>query len=416
METSSYKRAAIIAIAIAICGAIGLLVITRQYVYDQISLDDSRRQSKPVLGGPTLTAEARAEAVMKPKMSRQELFATLQYDPERMWETGPRATIVVVHRAIALFTGIAIVLALTHAASAVLLAELTRRSQVALSLSLTESAIVRTGRHSVAVHASITDCDPTVRWKIDAPSWAKNIDMIGEVSAEGNYFPPEVIRRDVDVFVVATPVAHPRESKQVQIQLRAEPEYVQPPLPSTGSDEQGKTVELLIKVLDERYSWEIGKTRLNDIDGATFAQQMARDGMFEEAKQIICVGAASREYVTKNDEEMRAMNRALTLAQWVGSAVQYSKPVWALKVGRFNAESLRTPAETANERQVVIVGVLNAENGVNMLAAVRDAFRRKRESAPALGRYLDNYPAQNWVISRVGVGTDSPSPRRGKSG
>ena len=120
-------------------------------------------------------------------------------------------------------------------------------------------------------------------------------------------------------------------------------------------------------MIDKRYSWILGKDVLSGVDGRAFVGRMAAEGLFNGFEDIICIGAASREYqnLPREDkrtlehlEDQRSWGRANVLGRWVRDAVPPSRAhVYGLKIGRYNDEGRLTPAETARERQVVIVGV-----------------------------------------------------------
>jgi hypothetical protein len=237
-----------------------------------------------------------------------------------------------------------------------------------------------------------------VTWEVRGLRSEKTRGLLGDVSEDGIYVAPQAFDHDIDFYIVATPVQHPEERQRVKIQLRQRPSYDQPYKVTVDG------TQFEINVIDKSHSWIIGSNELDGEDGAGFAKRMAADGVFNGFREIICVGAASREYKLKSKEELRALERANLLGQWVRRAVpRRDIGIYALKIGRYDEDTtgLLTPAQTTQERQVVIVGVVNAERNGDRLSALRKAFAEKRAEEPLLGMYLDKYPEENWRLEPV---------------
>src|SRR6266545_2044448 len=366
------------------------VAITRQFSHSQPRRDDDRMDIITVLGGPKLAPAARALQVQNPHWSTQEIFERLDYDPLRTWERWPRTRLIVAHRFLALSKGLAPLLALVAALAFLVLFREVRQSHRALTLEPSEDQTVLAGR-SIAITPTLHECCSDIKWDIDGLSTEKLSGALGEISNTGTYSAPARIEKDLDLYVVATPVQHTEERKKVKIQLRSHPDYSKPHYWG----------DFVIEVIDKHYSWIIGKNKLNGENGLAFAHRMASDGMFNGFQDIICIGAASREYKrSKSDEEQRAMDRANVLGRWVQDAVRPSDVrIHALKIGRYDEETKLTPEQTAPERQVVIIGILSgADENVDLLSALRKAFEEKRSEEPLLGMYLDKYPVENWKL------------------
>jgi hypothetical protein len=377
--------------------------IIRQYGHSQKRRDDELISSATIIGGPVLTQTAEAMQARNPALTTQQIFDRLDGDPLQMWERSPRTRLLVAHRLIVFIKVLALLLA---AISVVALLKLwidLRVSHRELSLTPLETTVIADSDRSVEFMPSMRECCPDITWSIEGSSSAIRNGEVGEISKTGTYFPPDSIRREIDVYVVATPSQHPREFKKAKIHIRFHPRYSEG-TKSLGTDTAGRTANFVIEVLDQRYSWKIGTITMEGQDGAALARRMYADGVFSGFREIICIGAASREIeTTQLGEEQRALDRANVLGRWVRDAVGPGRVrIHGLKVGRYDEELRLSPEQTARERQVVIVGVLpGADRNVDLLSALRDAFAQKRREEPLLGMYLDAYPPENWRLVNI---------------
>jgi len=406
-EIAIHRRWAILFLLVAITFALAYIGIHRQFAYSQTSLRDDLKSTTTILGGPQLTDEATNLQNEHPELTSQEIFDRLGADPHRMWDRWSRMWLLLLHRATAMIAGLTTVAAVVSVCVGAAIAYEMRTSHEPLTLQPSSDQTILEGHRSIAIVPKLHECNQDLTWTIDGPANLK-ADVLGEVSPSGNYFAPSVISQDVDLYVIATPSEHPYEHKQVKILLRRHPEYSRPQY-AVAEDSQQKQASFVIEVLDRTYSWAIGKNRLEGPDGATLVHRMAKDGIFNGVRQVIAIGAASREYTATNGdvaagkdrEENRALDRAQILGRWIRDAVGPGQDIWALKVGRYDEEVRLTAQETAAERQVVIVGVLKADKGIDILSALRSAFAAKRYDEPILGRYLDKYPSSHWHLARI---------------
>jgi hypothetical protein len=169
----------------------------------------------------------------------------------------------------------------------------------------------------------------------------------------------------------------------------------------TGNDIAGKGATFLISLLSDEYRWVIGSiselepphTRLE------FSDEMKEN--INNAREVICVGASSEdirpgatEEEGRREEEQRAERRAETIAIWVRQAKKEGKVrVRKLNVGHHMREGGRGTGgvETSHQRRVIIILVLEEDEGVNMDQALRDALEKERDKHPIYATMLDNY-------------------------
>jgi hypothetical protein len=129
----------------------------------------------------------------------------------------------------------------------------------------------------------------------------------------------------------------------------------------------------------------------------TFSEEMRRS--INEAREVICVGASSEDIRSgaseeegRQEEEQRAMRRAETIALWVQRV--RSEPrvrIRKLNLGHHERAHRAYSGDTSDQRRVIIILVLEEEEGVNMDEALRDALEQERGKHPIYATILDNY-------------------------
>lgn len=389
-----------LAAALALSAAITYL-IERQFGHDQRYRDDPGSSTRRILGGPVLTPEAERLLETEPHLSSQQVFDRLRQDPLRTWKRAPRTLLQLIDKIA--------VLALNSLAVLILVAIV---GYLIVSLSSANGAHAFSVRPStvppvyermvVAFEATEVECHPQVDWAIDGPPAEKDGGLLGTISANGTYSPPEHIDADRELLVLATLRLHRDEVRRVKLELRRHPDY-SVAVDTTGEDRQRRHARFVVEVVDSTYSWTLGDTAaLTGTDGSAFSRRMAAEGIFAGFEEIVAIGAASREKEKDSEalEQVRANSRANVLARWIRTALRPARvPIHALSVGRYQAKTRLTREETARERRVVIVGVVKgADPNVDLIAALRDAFAKLRDKQPLLGMYLDHYPQEHWQL------------------
>ncbi|HEX6372842.1 MAG TPA: hypothetical protein VF006_28225 [Longimicrobium sp.] len=398
--TGLYALGTIAASLWFIFAVVGHAHITRYYQYSVFHPSGTGPAIEKIIGGPELTPQALHMQAYNPYLTKQQIFESLGYDIDKMWIRGPRTRLDLTYRFFALSGVFALLLSLVAVSAYGYIRYKASIAHQPLMLFPSEDQPVVPGR-SITIEAKYHECRRGILWDIEGLASDKASGRLGEISQTGTYSPPDTVSRELHFYVVATPRTHPEERQKVKIKLRSHPVYSDEH-ELAGIDSAGKHAQFIVEVLERDYSWQIGENRLAGADGAALVRRMAADGIFSGFTDIITIGAASRELTTKGEgeEQRRAKDRAQILARWVADALPSSQlRIHSLKVGRYDDE-FRLPSElTAQERQVVIVGIERADPNVNLLQALRDAFERKRDDEPLLGMYLDNYPRENWDLS-----------------
>jgi len=169
-------------------------------------------------------------------------------------------------------------------------------------------------------------------------------------------------------------------------------------VPMSGSDGQ-RQAQYVLYVFPKYYQWKFE----SDVDvlryeqPADFRLYLAEIGMFKQVHcslGVIGVGTASEEGGS-SEEEGRAFRRAEQINRWTQGSVDVTLPYWTLNLGKhIDAGASRpldttrdsgVPAlETAYQRPLIMILIVNEEDGVDHIKALKDAIRKKPEVPYAL--------------------------------
>jgi hypothetical protein len=160
------------------------------------------------------------------------------------------------------------------------------------------------------------------------------------------------------------------------------------------SDKSGKTADINVIVLSSKYRWKIGEDKLlvnslldnnsseNTIDITKLNEKLKKDGVYELIKseggisRVISVGTASCEGSLVK-EEARAKQRALATIKLVGMKMFEVSHYSFINLGRFKkADCNPLPKETSWQRSVIILGVRQEDDGINITEAVRERLMK----------------------------------------
>jgi hypothetical protein len=187
--------------------------------------------------------------------------------------------------------------------------------------------------------------------------------------------------------------------------------YVAPPQPQKppevlmanyipyAQDREGKKASFLIHLLTDEYRWKLSRwDLLEDLQSEiNFSSSMRK--LMNSAIEIVCIGASSEEIEDglsynhgRQKEEWRAGRRAESISKWVRAVLQNPVNVRKLNIGHRD-QTLETNgiSDTSDQRRIIIVLVLKAEDGVNMDQALRDAFQQERNKQPIYETILTRY-------------------------
>jgi hypothetical protein len=161
-------------------------------------------------------------------------------------------------------------------------------------------------------------------------------------------------------------------------------------------DREGRRASFRILLFSDEYRWRLGS--FDHVEDAptppAFTPEMT--DVLATAKEIVVVGASSEELPSgvtmaagRAHEERRAARRADRIAEWVRRALPEPVPIRKLNVG-YHAPSPRL-GPTSDQRRVVIVLVLENEQGANMDEALRAAMLQDAARTPVFEMLLTRY-------------------------
>jgi hypothetical protein len=160
-------------------------------------------------------------------------------------------------------------------------------------------------------------------------------------------------------------------------------------------DAEGRRASFRIMLFSDEFRWRINS--FDEIESGGKRPQFTTEmkAVLNTAREIICVGASSEEIPAGvpyaqgvAQEERRAGRRAEKIAVWVREALNRPIPVRKLNVGHHAP----TGADhTSDQRRVVIILVLDQEDGANIDQSLRSAMAGESVRAPIFEALLTKY-------------------------
>ena len=202
----------------------------------------------------------------------------------------------------------------------------------------------------------------------------------------------------VAAFVIAgacLAYATVHEANRLSLTTPTPPEAAADWIVRRAPDEKGRHASFRILLLTDEFRWQLSSSKSVEEFGVTPAFTPQMKAALNRAEEIICVGASSEEIVPgltaaagRTYEEGRAARRAGRIAQWVRGALEQPIPIRKLNAGHHVATG---SAATSDQRRVVIVLVLERDEGTNIDEALRAAMMRERTRAPIFEALLTRY-------------------------
>ena len=162
-----------------------------------------------------------------------------------------------------------------------------------------------------------------------------------------------------------------------------------------AKDDAGKSTSFRILLFTDEFRWRINSFDAIEKEGARphFTDEMKK--VLNSAKEIICVGASSEEIPAgisfaagRVQEERRAARRAEKIAVWVREALGRPIPVRKLNMGHHRPTGA---GDTSDQRRVVIILVLDPDNGADIDQSLRSAMSGEASRAPIFSSLLTKY-------------------------
>ena len=148
----------------------------------------------------------------------------------------------------------------------------------------------------------------------------------------------------------------------------------------SAKDSRGKSAEINMAVLSDRYEWQLGsdnqvrlKGQTQSIPMSVIKQELEKQGIFkimDNPNRIIALGTASCEG-TGTEEELRALNRAKTIQDKIVKQLFQVKEYPILNLGQFKRDDCKRDAQgNSLQRRLTIVGMRRESAGIEVKEAL----------------------------------------------
>jgi len=148
----------------------------------------------------------------------------------------------------------------------------------------------------------------------------------------------------------------------------------------SAKDSQGKSAEINMAVLSDRYEWQLGsdnqvrlKGQTQSIPMSVIKQELEKQGIFkimDNPNRIIALGTASCEG-SSTEEELRALNRAKTIQAKIVKQLFQVKEYPILNLGQFKRDNCQRDVKgNSLQRRLTIVGMRRESAGIEVKEAL----------------------------------------------
>jgi hypothetical protein len=189
------------------------------------------------------------------------------------------------------------------------------------------------------------------------------------------------------------------EARSALMVMPRPPEVVQDVVVRNVKDDEGRRASFRILLFSDEFRWRINSFDALELGGKRPQFTPEMKAVLNSAREIICVGASSEEIPSgisfaqgRQQEERRAGRRADRIAMWIREAIDQPIPVRKLNVGH------HTPTgtdDTSDQRRVVIILVLDQDEGANLDQSLRTAMAGEAVRAPIFEALLTRYSLGN---------------------
>jgi hypothetical protein len=185
------------------------------------------------------------------------------------------------------------------------------------------------------------------------------------------------------------------ELRTLWMVLPMPPEVAQDFTIRDAEDEDGRRTSFRILLFSDEFRWRINSYDAVEHGSARprFTEEMKE--VLNSAREVICVGASSEEIPAgvsfsagRLREERRAARRAEKIAVWVREVLRRPIPVRKLNVGHHVPTG---SDDTSDQRRLVIILVLDHDEGANIDQALRSAMAGESVRAPVFEALLTKY-------------------------
>ena len=198
------------------------------------------------------------------------------------------------------------------------------------------------------------------------------------------------------VFTIALVSLTFGEVRALSRPLPAPVEVVRDFIVRNAEDLVGRKATFRILLFTDEFRWRMNSADSLDTPSGRPQFSPEMKSVLNDAREVICIGASSEEIppglsyeIGRQTEESRSAKRAEQIALWVRAALTKPIPVRKLNVGHHAPTG--KARDTADQRRVVIVLVLEHDDEANIDQALRDAMAREAARAPVFETLLTRY-------------------------
>lgn len=189
------------------------------------------------------------------------------------------------------------------------------------------------------------------------------------------------------------------EARTAWMVMPRPPEVMNDVIVRNAKDDDGRRASFRILLFSDEFRW-----RINSFDALEEAGKRPQftpemKAVLNSASEIICVGASSEEIPAgisfaegRAAEERRAGRRAEKIAVWVREALDHAIPIRKLNVGHHAPTGTD---DTSDQRRVVIILVLDHDDGANIDQSLKAAMAGEAVRAPIFEALLTKYSLGN---------------------
>ena len=142
-----------------------------------------------------------------------------------------------------------------------------------------------------------------------------------------------------------------------------------------GHDKSGRHALFDVLLLTEGITWATGSPRRMEKGGSPFGPDLLMRTVqqrMSNARTVVAIGTASWEGDRKTNER-RALDRAVEIATLVRTILPLKTEMWTLNLGQ-NTVALPQDQDSSVQRQVLIAGVIDQDDCVDLQEALRSAL------------------------------------------
>jgi hypothetical protein len=186
---------------------------------------------------------------------------------------------------------------------------------------------------------------------------------------------------------------------------------VETKIATEGRDSRQRALPFTVYVLTHQLSWKLKSA--TDLEGERTLLSPELTLAVNGARDVFCVGTASFEGTTPQEED-RAAQRAAQLAQWVAAAVRNPAQT---RIFPLNAGQYRGPGEleSAFQRKAIIIVTGPHDDEVDLSEGLISGLEQQQRAFPIVHSLLHHYSRSNEWLKSLNRSGEAAGRRGGNS-